>query len=77
MLIDHANIQFKEYSQGIEVLFPSRLDENIASDAPVRLVNRIVDDLDISPLLSTYKGGGCPAYYPRMLLKVLLTMFMS
>ena len=49
------------------VLFPSRLDENIASDAPVRLVNRIVDDLDISPLLSTYNGGGCPAYYPLIL----------
>lgn len=61
----------------MEVLFPSRLDENIASDAPVRLVNRIVDDLDISPLLSTYKGGGCPAYYPRMLLKVLFFAYLN
>lgn len=77
MLIDSTNIQFKEYSQGMEVLFPSRLDENIASDAPVRLVNRIVDDLDISPLLSTYKGGGCPAYYPRMLLKVLFFAYLN
>ncbi|GAB6864267.1 hypothetical protein JCM10556A_09440 [Bacteroides acidifaciens] len=59
------------------VLFPSRLDENIASDAPVRLVNRIVDDLDISPLLSTYNGGGCPAYYPRMLLKVLFFAYLN
>lgn len=77
MLIDPANIQLKEYSQGMEVLFPSRLDENIASDAPVRIVNRIVDDLDISPLLSTYKGGGCPAYYPRMLLKVLFFAYLN
>lgn len=77
MLIDLANIQFKEYSQGMEVVFPSRLDENIASDAPVRLVNRIVDDLDISPLLSTYKGGGCLAYYPRMLLKVLFFAYLN
>lgn len=59
MLIDSANIQFKEYSQGMDSLFPCRLDENISSDAPVRLVNQIVDKLDISPLLSTYKGGGC------------------
>lgn len=51
----------------MDLLFPSRLDENISSDAPVRLVNRIVDELGISPLLSTYKGGGCPSYYPRML----------
>ena len=37
--------------------FPSRLDENISSDTPVSLVNQIVDELDVSPLLSTYKGG--------------------
>ena len=61
MLIDSTNIQFKEYSQGIDSLFPFRLDENSSSDAPVRLVNQIVDEIDISPLLSTYKGGGCPA----------------
>lgn len=35
----------------MEVLFPSRLDENIASDASVWLVNQIVDELDISPVL--------------------------
>lgn len=57
MLIDSANIQFKEYSQGLNLLFPCHLDENISSDAPVRLVKRMVDELDISPLLSTYKGG--------------------
>ena len=45
MLIDSANIQFKEYSQGMDSLFPSRLDENISSEAPVRLVNQIVDEL--------------------------------
>ena len=77
MLIDSANIQFKENSQGMDSLFPCRLDENISSDAPVRLVNQIVDKLDISPLLSTYKGGGCPAYYPRMLLKVLFFAYLN
>lgn len=68
MLTDTAKIQFKEYSQ---------VDENIASDAPVRLVNQIVDELDITPLLSTYKGGGCTAYYPRMLLKVLFFAYLN
>ncbi len=77
MLIDSTNIQFKEYSQGIDSLFPFRLDENISSDAPVRLVNQIVDEIDISPLLSTYKGDGYPAYYPRMLLKVLFFAYLN
>ena len=52
MLIDSTNIQFKEYSQGMDSLFPSRLDENISSDAPVRLANQLVDEFDISLLLS-------------------------
>ncbi len=67
MLIDSTNIQFKEYSQGMDSLFPSRLDENISSDARSGLPTRLVDEFDISLLLSTYKGGCCPAYYSRML----------
>ena len=47
--------------------FPSRLDENISSDTPVRLVNQIVDELDVSPLLSTYKGG--------VVLRIILACF--
>ena len=50
MLINSTNIQFKEYSQGMDSLFPSRLDENISSDAPVRLANQLVDEFDISLL---------------------------
>ena len=76
MLIDSTNIQFKEYSQGMDSLFPSRLDENISSDAPVRLANQLVDEFDISLLLSTYKGGCCPAYYSRMRLKVLFFSYL-
>ncbi len=38
----------------MDLLFPCRLDEEISSDSPVRLVNQIVDKLNISPLLSTY-----------------------
>lgn len=77
MLIDNANIQFKEYSQDMDLLFPSCLDENISSDAPVRPTNRIIDELDITPLLSIYKGGGCPAYYPCILLKVLFFTYLN
>ena len=76
MLINSTNIQFKEYSQGMDSLFPSRLDENISSDAPVRLANQLVDEFDISLVLSTYKGGCCPAYYSRMLLKVLFFAYL-
>ena len=50
-----SKIVFKPYSQGQLVLFPTNLDERIAMDSPVRLVDRIVNELDISELIRTYE----------------------
>jgi len=38
----------------------------------VRVVDEMIDLLDITPLKRQYKGGGTSAYHPRMLLKVLV-----
>ena len=54
-------VNFKAYNQGQVDLFPSRLDEYIPESAPVRLVNSIVDDLDISSIIKTYNKGGSPS----------------
>jgi transposase len=53
------------------------LDEKISSDAPVRLINQIVDNLDISEILKTYKGGGTSSYHPRMMLKLVLYAYLN
>jgi len=53
------------------MLLPPSLDEMIAWNHPVRVVNWVVDQIDIRPLIRTYKGGGRSGYHPRMLLKVL------
>lgn len=37
----------------------------------------IIDSLDITGLLETYKSFGCPAYHPRMLLKVVFYAYMN
>jgi len=66
-----AKLQFKSYSQGQVELFPFRLDERFSANAPVRLLNRIVDELDLSELISTYETGGTTPYHPRMMLKVV------
>lgn len=68
---------FKDYNQGLLNLFPSRLDENISDNSPVRMINQVVDELDISRLLSTYQGGGTSSYHPRMLLKVLFYAYLN
>lgn len=68
---------FKSNLQGQISLFPARLDQNITEDAPVRLVNQIVDKLDITAIEKTYKGGGTSSYHPRMMLKVLFYAYMN
>ena len=68
---------FKPNLQGQVSLFPARLDENIAEDSPVRLVNQVVDNLDIREVERTYTGGGTSAYHPRMMLKVLFFAYMK
>jgi len=55
-----SKVVFKPHHQGQSCLFPINLDEKIPSNSPVRLVNQIVDDLDISKVIATYKGGGSP-----------------
>ncbi len=45
-----AKVTFKEYNQGQGVLFPMNIDSKIPKDSPVRLVNRIVDELDLTDI---------------------------
>jgi transposase len=53
------------------VYFSSDKNINTQND-PVRLINKIVDAMEIKELLSEYKGGGTDAYHLRIMLKVLL-----
>lgn len=53
-------------------LLPPSLEELIATNHPVRVVNQVIDQIDLEPLLSSYRGGGASSYHPRMLLKVLV-----
>jgi len=68
-----SKVVFKPHHQGQHCMFPISLDEKIPPNAPVRLVNQIVDGLDISKVISTYKGGGSP----RMMLKLVLFAYLN
>ena len=63
---------FKTYNQQQALLLPPTLDELISSTHLVRVVNQVVEEMDIAPLIEQYQGGGTSCYHPRMLLKVLL-----
>ena len=72
-----AKLQFKSYNQGQLNLFPQDLGELVSQDSPVRLLSKIVDRLDLTELLRTYKSGGTTPFNPRMLLKVVFYAYMN
>ena len=67
-----TKIQYKDYNQNDFLLFPPCIGDFVPENHPVRTVNAILDNLDISEIESTYKGGGTTSYHPRMLLKVIV-----
>ena len=67
-----GNVTFKAYTMAQPSLLPADLEELIPEEHLVRVVNRVVEAIDLDPLLAKYKGGGTSSYHPRMMLKVLV-----
>lgn len=65
-------VVFKNYTPNQVMMLPPSLEELIDKNHPVRIVNQVIDRIDIDPLLKKFKGGGTSSYHPRMLLKVLI-----
>jgi Transposase and inactivated derivatives len=63
---------FKEYNQNQIQLLPPSLEDLIPENDLVRVVNQVVEKVDLSSLINQYEGGGASAYHPKMLTKVLL-----
>lgn len=71
------SVAFKAYQQNQLMLLPPTLDEMISPSHPVRVVNQVLDKIDIDPLIKKYKGGGTSSFHPRMLLKVLVYAYIN
>jgi transposase len=63
---------FKPYHQNQLMALPPTFDELISASHPVRVVSKIVDQVDIDSILKKYHDNGRSSYHPRMLLKVLI-----
>ena len=70
-------IHYHPYTPNQLVLFPQRIDEDIAENDPVRIVNTIVDSLNLEAFKKLYKEKGRSPYHPRMMLKVILYAYMN
>ena len=69
-------VVFKTYDQSQLSLLPPSYDDLVPNNHPVRVVNAIIDNLDITSLEKSYQGGGTSSYHPRMLLKVIVYAYL-
>ncbi len=72
-----AKVVHKSYNQNDNLLFPHCIGDFIPANDPVRVLDAIVERLDISAIEATYKGGGASSFAPRMLLKVVLYAYLQ
>lgn len=72
-----ANITFKSDNQKQSLLLPPSLDELIPATHSVRVVNAIIDRLDVDGVLRTYRGGGNSCFHPRQMLKILVYAYLN
>ena len=63
---------FKPYTTNQALLLPQSLEELIPKDHLVRVVNQVVDKMELGAIINSYAGGGSSAYHPVMMIKVML-----
>ncbi|WP_026814410.1 transposase, partial [Arenibacter certesii] len=69
-------VVWKTNSQAQLSLLPPSYDDLVPEHHPVRIVNNILDQIDITSIERTYKGGGTSSYHPRDLLKILVYAYL-
>ena len=66
-------------SRAQATLFPERLDDYIAEESPVRVIDVFVDELDLESLRfkTVPEGTGRPPYHPATLLKIYIYGYLN
>ncbi len=72
-----AKLHFRDYNPKQMVLFPQRLDKDIADNDPVRIVDSVIDNLKLDNFKKLYKERGCSPYHPKMMLKAVIYGYMN
>lgn len=68
---------FKQYNQQQNWLFPPSIEELIAEEHPVRVVNGVIEQLDLAALTTAYSQEGQSSYHPKMMLKIMVYAYMD
>ena len=70
-----SKIMFKSYTSNDNLLLPPCLGDFIPRNDPVRVVHRIIEQINLEALYRKYSPKGCSAYHPRMMLQILVYAF--
>jgi transposase len=65
-------IRFKSNNQNQLALFPLNLEDLIAGNHLVRIVNSFVNEISIETLLKSFSKEGQPPFEPRTMLKIII-----
>jgi transposase len=57
-------------------LFGYTFDDFIPQNDPVRIVDSIVENLDIRKINKRYNNVGCPEYHPKMMNKIIIYAYL-
>ena len=68
---------FKDYHQNQPMFLPPSMHELIGDEHPVRVINTVVEQVDMEKIYEGYTGGGAPNYDPRMMMKVLTWAYIN
>ena len=58
-------------------LFPINIFDRISENHPVKLIENVVNQLDLTKIIKEYKGGGSSSYHLRMMIKILFYSYLS
>ena len=71
-----TKLHTKSYSNNDKLFFLLNPNEDIAENDPVRVVDAIVENLDLRDFKKLYRERGRCAYHPKMMLKIVLYAYM-
>ena len=73
---DIPKIMFKGYTSNDNLLLPPCLGDFIPRNDPVRVVHRIIEQINLEELYRKYSTKGCSAYHPHMMFQILIYAYL-
>ena len=73
----HTKLHTKSYSNNDRLFFLLDPNEDIAENDPVRVVDAVVESLDLREFKNIYRERGRCPYHPKMMLKIILYAYMN